>query len=85
MSNETGGPAFPALPIHRDSNGEILYQCEGLTVRDYFAAKAMAIVMPSVLEEIRNRRISDADVTKLKRVSAEACYGIADEMLEARK
>jgi hypothetical protein len=56
-----------------------------MTLRDYFAAKAIAVVMPPVLEEIRSRRISDADVTKLKRVSAEACYGIADEMLEARK
>ena len=57
----------------------------GMTLRDYFAAKAMAVVMPPVLEEIRKRNISDADVTKLKRVSAEACYGIADQMLEARK
>jgi hypothetical protein len=56
-----------------------------MTLRDYFAAKAMAVVMPPVLEEIRKRNISDADVTKLKRVSAEACYGIADQMLEARK
>ena len=58
---------------------------EGMSLRDYFAAKAMAIVMPPVLEEIRKRNISDTDVTKLKRVSAEACYGMADAMLEARK
>jgi hypothetical protein len=63
----------------------MLYQSEGVTIRDYFAAKAMAVVMPPVLETIRNRKLSDDDVTKLKRVSAEACYGIADEMLEARK
>ena len=77
-------PAFPALPISRDFNGELLYQAKGLTIRDYFAAKAMAIVMPDVLEQIRTRRISDADTSKLKRLSAEACYGIADTMMEAR-
>jgi hypothetical protein len=43
MTNKikTGGPAFPALPITRDLDGEMLYQAEGLTIRDYFAAKAM--------------------------------------------
>jgi hypothetical protein len=56
----------------------------GMTLRDYFAAKAMVIVMPPVLETIRSRKLSDADVAKLKRVSAEACYGIADQMMEAR-
>ena len=34
-------PAFPKLPITRESNGEILYQSDGMTLRDYFAAKAM--------------------------------------------
>jgi hypothetical protein len=44
MNNtNTGEPAFPALPITRKSNGELLYQSAGLTMRDYFAAKAMAI------------------------------------------
>jgi len=81
MEKDTGGLAFGAHP--ESANWHPSWQ--GMTLRDYFAAKAMAVVMPSVLEEIRNRRISDADVTKLKRVSAEACYGIADEMLEARK
>ena len=77
MNKETGGPAFPVEVLDKQRNG--------MTLRDYFAAKAMAIVMPPVLEEIRKRNISDADVAKLKRVSAEACYGMADAMLEARK
>lgn len=80
MSNtKTGGPAFPS----HGSMGEVAQ--EGMTMRDYFAAKAMAVVMPMVVEEIRKRSISEADTTKLKLVSAEACYGIADAMLKARE
>lgn len=35
MSNNTGGPAFPVPDI----DGSAV--CEGMTLRDYFAAKAM--------------------------------------------
>lgn len=68
-------PAFPT------QHGMLL---QGMTLRDYFAAKAMKIIMPSVLEEIRKHKISGANVDKLKKVSADACYGMADAMLEAR-
>lgn len=71
MSDETNNPAHPSIPY--------------MTLRDYFAARAMVIVMPPVLEEIRKCNTSDADVAKLMRVSTEACYGMADAMLEARK
>jgi len=41
MSDKTGGPAFPT-PEHRDHNGDIVEYAEsGMTLRDYFAAKAM--------------------------------------------
>ena len=40
MSNtNTGGPAFPGL----HPSAECRYKEEGMTLRDYFAAKAMAI------------------------------------------
>ena len=37
MSNNTGGPAFPVPDIDGGNVGE------GMTLRDYFAAKAMHI------------------------------------------
>jgi hypothetical protein len=41
MSDKTGGPAFPLA----DSNAEYMstsrQECNGMTLRDYFAAKAM--------------------------------------------
>jgi len=36
MTIETGGPAFPAL-----YQGDTRSDCPGLSMRDYFAAKAM--------------------------------------------
>lgn len=65
----TGGPAFP----HIDS-GCGRFE-EGMTLRDYFAAKAMQGMM------------ADGQVLKLVGDSelAKAAYAIADEMLKARE
>lgn len=37
MSKDTGGPAFPQVAVNEDG---FLYE-PGMTLRDYFAAKAM--------------------------------------------
>lgn len=62
MSNKTGGPAFPAPIIGVDDH-------EGMTLRDYFAAKALSAL-------IHSRNPEDA--------AAEA-YEYADAMLKARE
>ena len=67
---KTGGPAFPALPITRELNGEMLYQAEGITIRDYFAAQAMQGIC--------------ARVQWSPRGIVETAYNIADAMLEKR-
>lgn len=42
MGKETGGQAFPRQQWEYDGQNNVLqYQEEGLTLRDYFAAKAM--------------------------------------------
>lgn len=67
MSN-TGGPAFPML----DEDGGTAWQ--GMTLRDYFAAKAMqAELMGGVLYE------HDFGIT------AKRAYKMADAMLRARE
>ena len=68
MSDE---PAFPALPISRELNGELVYQSKGLTIRDYFAAKAM-----QGIQARSNWSVADVAAT---------AYLQADAMLEARK
>lgn len=71
MSDKTGGPAFPALPISRELNGELVYQAEGVTIRDYFAAKAMQGIQSRVNWSIES--------------IADLAYKQADEMLKARE
>lgn len=39
-AKDNGGPAFP-VPEHEYSRGLTIGQQEGMTLRDYFAAKAM--------------------------------------------
>jgi len=68
MSNtNTGGPAFPIVVGDQ--------MTEGLTMRDYFAAKAMQgyLGSPEWLREVSPQG------------TAEAAYRVADAMLKARE
>jgi hypothetical protein len=61
--NNTGGPAFPY---------ENRYEHEGMTLRDYFAAKAM-------------QGLISADQMTPHDYVANDAYGYADAMLKARQ
>jgi hypothetical protein len=63
MRKNTGGPAFPTKPGH--------WMEEGMTLRDYFAAKAMAA-------QIATTYYSAKDVAKF-------AYEMADAMLAERR
>ena len=65
MSKDTGGPAFPA----QDHHGQ---KFTGMTLRDYFAAKAM---------QTKTFSVRPYDTTK---EIANDAYRMADAMLEAR-
>jgi hypothetical protein len=73
MRKDTGGPAFP-----RPYSGTINYAQEGMTLRDYFAAKAMQglLANPKLQEQILKAGQSWIE---------ESAYAFADAMLEARK
>ncbi len=65
---ETGGPAFPVQDMSK-------WQVPGMTLRDYFAAKAMHAILST-------------DATwhgNTCKTAAEVSYEVADAMLEARK
>lgn len=72
MSNqkETGGAAFP-LYDHHGNGQQFLADC-GMTLRDYFAAKAM------------QGFCADTEVTCTWDMLAEASYNVADAMLAER-
>jgi len=67
MSNtDTGGPAFPVPGLHRAEHNN------GMTLRDYFAAKAMQGMMHDVTQPVGE-------------VIAAWAYAMADAMLRARE
>lgn len=68
MSNNTGGPAFPFCGHVEGAYG----QADGMTLRDYFAAKAMEALL------------SDHDVDYSPEHLAEMSYARADAMLKER-
>lgn len=67
---ETGGPAFPQLTDHT-----LCY--DGMTLRDYFAAKAMQ-------GALSNAYAAERYQMNIWEIAKEA-YEMADAMLEARK
>jgi hypothetical protein len=85
----TGGPAFPLVTprIGEPINDHLVAQ--GITMRDYFAAKVLPSLYADYVQELR----SDGERVKIGSpndpgVSAECltreCYAIADAMLKAR-
>lgn len=78
----TGGAAFPnqKLRTNGDDGCGMYAFDQGMTLRDYFAAKVLQGIMA-------NSYIASADglATKLDSINAKSCYETADAMLEARK
>jgi len=77
FSPPTGGPAFPTPRIALNDNGVVTgfsVMADGMTLRDYFAAKAMQAMRESDHEDMLSAR----DLAML-------AYQDADAMLEARK
>ena len=67
MTIETGGPAYPT------TNYSAVYS-EGMTLRDYFAAKAMQGLLACPATTTRNENMYACDA-----------YTMADAMLRARE
>ena len=81
MSNtNTGGPAFP-FPAYTYPNGEINHGEGGMTLRDYFAAKAMEIMWDAYDKGYCG--MADSDDPNIQLV-AKGAYQMADAMLKAR-
>ena len=81
MSKETGGPAFPNHTLEPNPDGgqpRIIWQ-EGMTLRDYFAAKAMQADMSTYTEDLIYETSEWFDAR------ANKWYEVADAMLKARK
>ena len=73
MSNKTGGPAFPYSGVHKGEKENLIVDSHGMTMRDYFAAKAM------------QGRLANPDWLCSDDRTATEAYQIADAMLRARE
>jgi len=69
-----GGPAFPFSHDDHDGHGNTL--CDGMSLRDYFAAQ-------SIHPMIQQSRGDDGAWDPV--AVAVGCYVLADAMIEARK
>lgn len=69
-----GGPAFPVLKLHL--NGYMEQVAPGMTLRDYFAAKAMQALIGT--------RNADYQGEEGPAIVSDDAYLMADAMLKAR-
>lgn len=87
MSAKDGGPALPVVELDRVT-GNVCDQHFGMSMRDYFAAKAMAslLVLSASASSSQLRSMVDkAGAKDGQDWAAITAYQIADEMLKARQ
>ena len=82
---DDGGPAFPTTTFQRVGELEEGVSTGGMTLRDYFAAKAMAKVDFDEMfsKHWTSKEQAEFDGDNIKR-SCNRAYAIADAMLAAR-
>jgi hypothetical protein len=90
MSEKDGGSAFPQIESERE-NGTLVksevdiahvYSFGGMSLRDYFAAKAL----PMVIAKYEHLTAVDPDpVPAIPQAAADLAYEYADAMLRARE
>ena len=73
MSNtNTGGPAFP-IPLNPGQSWQAMAPCDGMTLRDYFAAKTMQGLVVDGVGSLMDEELADW------------AYRLADAMLKLRE
>ena len=76
----------PVFPCERKLTDEDVFVFEGLSIRDYFAAKAMQSILPQY--DVCAAGEDEGYSTKpdsLPFLLAKDAYAVADAMMEARK
>lgn len=78
MSKDNGGPAFPTVEANYHNEN---MRSEGLSIRDYFAAKALNGIIAS--GNLKQAQTLAAQIEQIEQV-AMAAYSYADAMLLER-
>lgn len=81
MSNlDNGGQAFPRQQWEYDGHNNVLqYQENGMTLRDYFAAKAIGVI------ELPTDYVGTKETEESYKRWAQKAYRMADAMLKERE
>ena len=74
-----GGPAFPVLQVTTTEEGPFVRGASGMSLRDYFAAKAMEAWVSTFAHSRHPAENGGADDV------ARSSYALADAMLRARE
>ena len=77
--NNTGGPAFPTSADNGHSTNQ-----DGMTLRDYFAAKAMQSILLEYQNVFEDETGGEGDPT-FPELLAKDAYIMADAMLKVRE
>lgn len=93
MKKNDGGPAFPQPQVLTDGAAGIVSSLEmgegGMSLRDYFAAKALEGLLAMNASPHLSRPESGSNVAYFDHgradLMAKAAYYLADEMLKARE
>lgn len=78
---DASGPAFPYSGVHKGSDMNYIIDSHGMTLRDYFAAKAMA----AIVRRWDGHSFGGGPDSPQYKELAEDAYFIADAMLKARE
>ena len=88
MSNEKKNDGGPAFPMHGKTGDTTVVHQQGMSIRDYFAAKAMQGIMSQpdgATHESERDGPFDEWQAKEMFVYAKSAYAMADAMLKARE
>ena len=84
MEHNDGGPAFPVLDHKIGYHADIRQKEAGISVRDYFAAKAMQGLLAMEANPRFGRDVEPYSQHGRDDLMAKCAYDLADAMLEAR-
>jgi hypothetical protein len=85
MSKNDGGPAFPLADSNAEYAGTSRHDCNGMSLRDYLAAKAMQGILSDQTTISAFDQAGKRELVQPSSLVATAAYAMADAMLKARE
>lgn len=79
-----GGPAFP-IPLGPEQSWQGMAPCDGMTLRDYFAAKSLQGMLSDRNTILSFSATAQSEMQGPDHLMAAAAYKMADAMLRARR